>query len=103
MKKILLLAFAALTMTVGAKAEPRGGNNAFFSTEKSNKGVQFGLRAGFNLASFHDWYKNENGQFYSSSIPAFNVGINLDIPILRSFYYTNICHISMSPITQIQV
>ncbi len=81
MKKLLLAVVCALgALTVSAQ-ETSGTSSSFFSTEKADHGVRFGLRAGFNFATFTNDGDNE-----VDSRTAFHVGAIADIPLMRSLY-----------------
>lgn len=84
MKKILLtIACVLCAFTVSAQ-RAHSSSTSFFSTEKADRGITFGIRAGLNLSNM----KISNGEDSSSpdSKAGFNVGISMDIPMLQSLY-----------------
>lgn len=91
MKKILLLAALALgALAVSAQSVGGGrssGGNSFFSTEKADHGVTFGIRGGLNVAGLST--KAEKGEIVTCTGKngiGYNAGLNVDIPIVRSMY-----------------
>lgn len=91
MKKILLLAALALgTLAVSAQSVGGGrssGGNSFFSTEKADHGVTFGIRGGLNVAGLStEAVKGEKNYLSSKSGIGYNAGVNIDIPIVKSMY-----------------
>lgn len=83
MKKFLFTAVFAMLVFV-ASAQSGGKSPVFFSSEKADRGVTFGIRAGFNFANA----SVEAGHmvYETSSRTAFHVGIVADIPIVKSLY-----------------
>ncbi|MBR1726559.1 MAG: outer membrane beta-barrel protein, partial [Muribaculaceae bacterium] len=91
MKKILILAALALgAMAVSAQSVGGGrssGGNSFFSTEKADHGVTFGIRGGLNIAGLsHEFIKSYGDEYSFKNAIGFNAGINIDIPVVKSFY-----------------
>lgn len=83
MKKFLFMAVFAMGALV-ASAQKSGNSPVFFSTEKADRGVTFGIRAGLNFANVsaeanHRIYETDNRT-------AFHVGVVVDIPIVKSLY-----------------
>lgn len=84
MKKFLLIAVCALsTMAVSAQ-RASSTSSSFFSTEKADGGVQFGIRAGVNFAN--NSFKEDNVSVSPGSRTAFHVGVAVDFPLLESLY-----------------
>lgn len=84
MRKLFLVAVCAVcTMTASAQ-RASSSSSSFFSTEKVDGGVQFGIRAGLNLANASC---SENGHSVSlDSRAAFHVGVIADVPLMQSLY-----------------
>ena len=84
MRKLFLVAVCAVcTMTASAQ-RASSSSSSFFSTEKVDGGVQFGIRAGLNLAKASC---SENGHSVSlDSRAAFHVGVIADVPLMQSLY-----------------
>ena len=76
MKKILLSLLCAV-FAIGASAQ-RAGSSSFFSTEKAENPVVFGLRGGMNISTMA-------GDINVSSKIGFNAGLNVDFSIVESF------------------
>lgn len=85
MKKLLLTitVFAACTLTASAQ-RARSSSSSFFSTEKADEPITFGIRAGLNLA----YLKAKDGKtsYTGDTRTSFNAGISVDIPLLQSIY-----------------
>lgn len=84
MKKFLLVAVCALTTMAVSAQRASSSSSSFFSTEKAETGVQFGIRAGVNFANQTQKVSEESVSF--SSRTAFHVGFIADLPIVESFY-----------------
>lgn len=86
MKKFLLVAMCALsTMAVSAQ-RASSSSSSFFSTEKAETGVQFGIRAGVNFANMSLKDKDGGMSMSTDSRTSFHVGLAVDIPVVQSFY-----------------
>ena len=82
MKKILV-AIACMACVFSASAQQESSSyNSFFSTEKPEKGITWGIRAGFNLSNMSFSEEDES----ADSKAGFNVGIGVDFPLLQSLY-----------------
>lgn len=80
MKKILVaIACMACVFSVSAQQEK---STSIFSTEKANQGITWGIRGGFNLSNMKFSGDNES----ADSKAGFNVGVNIDFPLLQSLY-----------------
>lgn len=77
MKKILMIAACVFCMS-GVSAQ------SLFSTEKSDEGVTFGVRAGLNFANMNVSADNVSLSFDNRT--AWHVGVVADIPVVKSFY-----------------
>lgn len=84
MKKILLIAaLAVCSLTVSAQ-RASSSSSSFFSTEKADGGVKFGIRAGLNISNMT--LSEDNMSISSDSRTAFHVGVIADIPLMQSLY-----------------
>lgn len=83
-KTLLVIACAVLSLTASAQ-RASSSSSSFFSTEKADGGVRFGIRAGLNLANVSA--SGDGGSSYSpGSRTAFHVGVTADIPLMQSLY-----------------
>jgi len=86
MKKLLLVAVCALsTMAVSAQ-RASSSSSSFFSTEKAETGVRFGIRAGVNFSNISQKYEDEQVSSTFDSRTSFHVGVIADIPLMESLY-----------------
>lgn len=84
MKKTLLLAVVAVcSMTANAQIAS-GRSTSFFSTEKSENPISFGIRAGINLNS--PSVNNGWDEEFDATV-GLRVGVVADIPIFESLYF----------------
>lgn len=84
MKKILLVAaLAVCSLTVSAQ-RASSSSSSFFSTEKADGGVKFGIRAGLNLSNMS--MSEDNVSVSLDSRASFHVGVIADIPLMQSLY-----------------
>lgn len=80
MKKVLLtIACLVSAMAVSAQ-RASSSSSSFFSTEKADQPVTFGVRAGMNVSTLTGDVEDVNSRI------GFNVGVSLDIPLLQSLY-----------------
>ncbi|MDE5787293.1 MAG: PorT family protein [Bacteroidaceae bacterium] len=86
MKK-MLLAITAMAFTATSFAQrASSSSSSFFSTEKSDENITFGVRVGMNAANMtsdgigSDFTDNQKARI------GFNLGVNVDIPITQSMY-----------------
>lgn len=80
---MLVLACAFSVLTVSAQ-RASSSSSSFFSTEKSDEGVVFGIRGGILGANMSF---SEDGSSYSpGSRIGFNAGVNVDIPLMQSLH-----------------
>lgn len=84
MKKILLTIACVLCAFTASAQRAHSSSTSFFSTEKADRGITFGIRAGLNLSNI----KISNGEddLSPDSKAGFNVGVSMDIPMLQSLY-----------------
>ncbi len=81
MKKLFLVAVCALGVLTASAQRASSTSTSFFSTEKADQGVRFGIRAGLNFATM-------TGDFDESldSRVGYHVGVIADIPLMQSLY-----------------
>ena len=88
MKK-MLLAIAAMAFTATSFAQrASSSSSSFFSTEKSDESITFGVRVGMNAANVALDGFNSRSYFADKKKTriGFNLGVNVDIPITQSMY-----------------
>lgn len=91
MKKTLLLAVVAVcSMTANAQIAS-GRSTSFFSTEKSENPISFGIRAGINLNHFVADDAETDAQV------GFRLGVVADIPIFESLHFEPGLYFSTRP------
>ncbi|MBR1838567.1 MAG: PorT family protein [Bacteroidaceae bacterium] len=91
MKKLFLLAVVALGFTTAQAQIASGRSTSFFSTEKSDEGITFGVRAGSNINSFTGDVDDATGQV------GFRIGAVADIPIIESLHFEPGLYFSTRP------
>ena len=78
----LLLSIAALVCTVSVSAQrASSSSSSFFSTEKAEQPITFGVRGGVNFAGM----SGSDADDLDGRV-GFNFGVNVDIPLLQSLY-----------------
>jgi hypothetical protein len=85
MKKLLLIITVLTACTFTASAQrARSSSSSFFSTEKADAPITFGIRGGLNLA----YMKVKEGHVSNTgdTRTSFNAGVSVDIPLLQSIY-----------------
>jgi len=80
MKKVLLIAVCAILSLTASAQRATSSSSSFFSTEKADQPVTFGVRVGGNLSTMTGDIDDVKSRF------GFNVGVNVDIPLLQSLY-----------------
>lgn len=84
MRKILfILACAICTLNASAQYASDA-SSSFFSTEKSDQPVTFGIRGGVNFAK--QTASSDGYSFSPKNNVGFNVGLSVDIPMMESLY-----------------
>ncbi len=84
MKKILfVLACAICTLTASAQYASDA-SSSFFSVQKSDQPITFGIRGGINWAKQNVSY--DGYSFSPKNNVGFNVGVSVDIPMFESLY-----------------
>lgn len=83
-KKLLVLVCAFCALTASAQ-RASSSSSSFFSTEKADGGVTFGIRAGVNFAKITA-SDNDGNSFTPDSRTSFHVGVIADIPLMESLY-----------------
>lgn len=84
MKKVLLVAACAFCALTVSAQRASSSSSTFFSTEKVESGVQFGIRAGLNSSNMS--YSEDGYSLSPKSRTSFHVGFIADIPVVESFY-----------------
>lgn len=84
MKKVLLVAACAFCALTVSAQRASSSSTSFFSTEKVESGVQFGIRAGLNFSNMS--YSEDGYSLSPKSRTSFHVGLIADIPVVESFY-----------------
>lgn len=84
MKKLFLVCACALSALTMSAQRATSSSSSFFSTEKAEGGVQFGIRAGVNFANIS--YKESDVSYDFDSRTSFHVGVIADIPLMQSLY-----------------
>ena len=80
MKKLFVAAVCAVFALTASAQRASSTSSSFFSTEKADEGVRFGVRAGLNFA-------NLSGDHLDlDSRTSFHVGVIADIPLMQSLY-----------------
>ena len=83
-KKLLIIACVFCALTASAQ-RASSSSSSFFSTEKVDGGVTFGIRAGVNMANISG--SDSDGSSYSfGNRTSFHIGVTADIPIMQSLY-----------------
>ena len=80
MKKLLLAAVCAVFTLTASAQRASSTSSSFFSTEKADEGVTFGIRAGVNFANL------SGDDIDLDSRTSFHVGVIADIPLMQSLY-----------------
>lgn len=81
MKKLVVMAACAIFSLAASAQRASSSDSQFFSTEKADQKITFGVRAGVNFAGLSgDDMDDVDGR------TAFQVGVSVDIPILQSLY-----------------
>ena len=84
MKKIIIVAVCAFCALTASAQRASSSSSSFFSTEKAESGVQFGIRAGLNMAGMA--YEEDNVTVSTDNKTNWHVGIIADIPMMESLY-----------------
>lgn len=80
MKKVLLIAVCAVLSLTASAQRATSQSSSFFSTEKADQPITFGVRVGGNLSTMTGDIDDVKSRF------GFNVGVSVDIPLLQSLY-----------------
>ncbi|MBL1008594.1 MAG: PorT family protein [Escherichia coli] len=84
MKKIIIAAVCAFCALTASAQRASSSSSSFFSTEKVDGGVQFGIRGGLNVAGMD--YTEDNVTVSTDNRANWHVGIIADIPMMESLY-----------------
>lgn len=84
MKKYFLIIACAFVALSASAQRARSSSTSFFSTEKADAPISFGITAGVNFANMS--FSADGYSASPDSRTAFNVGLTVDIPMLESLY-----------------
>ena len=84
MKKLFLVVVCAICALTVSAQRASSSSSSFFSTEKVDDGVQFGIRAGINFANAS--CKEDGDKVSLDARTTFHVGVIADIPLMQSLY-----------------
>lgn len=84
MKKFLLVLTCAICTLTASAQYASDASSSFFSVQKSDQPVTFGIRGGVNFAKQSVSY--DGYSFSPKNNVGFNVGVSVDIPMLESLY-----------------
>lgn len=84
MKKYFMIIACAFVALSASAQRASSSSSSFFSTEKSDAPITFGITAGVNFANMS--FSADGGSYSPDSRTAFNVGLTVDFPILESLY-----------------
>ncbi len=84
MKKIILTIVGAIIATASFAQRASSSSTSFFSTEKSDRPITFGVRAGLNFANMS--WEEDHSSLSLDTRTAFNVGLSVDFPLIQSMY-----------------
>lgn len=86
MKKLLLIAVCAFGVMTASAQRASSTSSSFFSTEKVDGGVQFGIRAGLSLGNVSISSEDDSESSSFDSRATWHVGVIADIPFMESLY-----------------
>ena len=84
MKKIIIAAVCAFCALTTSAQRASSSSSSFFSTEKVDGGIQFGIRGGLNVANMTLEYDKISQA--SDAKTNWHVGVIADIPMMESLY-----------------
>jgi hypothetical protein len=85
MKKYLLIAVCAvMALSASAQRARSSSTSTFFSSERSDAPITFGITTGLNIANMT--FDQDGLSISPDSRTAFNIGLTVDIPLLESIY-----------------
>lgn len=84
MKKLFVATICAFMALSASAQRASSSSSSFFSTEKAESGVRFGLRAGLNMSTLS--LVEDNHTYTTDSRTAWHVGAIVDIPLMQSLY-----------------
>lgn len=84
MKKLFIATICAFMALSVSAQRASSSSSSFFSTEKAESGVRFGIRAGLNLSTLS--LVEDNHTYTTDSRAAWHVGAIVDIPLMQSLY-----------------
>lgn len=84
MKKILFVLVCAACAFSASAQRASSSSTSFFSTEKADQSVAFGIRVGMNSSNMK--FSEDNSSYSPDNQIGFNAGVSIDIPMLQSLY-----------------
>lgn len=84
MKKILFILVCAACAFSASAQRASSSSTTFFSTEKADRSVTFGVRVGMNSSNMN--FSGEDDSESADNKIGFNAGVSVDIPMLQSLY-----------------
>ena len=84
MKKILFILVCAACAFNASAQRASSSSTTFFSTEKAEQSVTFGIRVGMNSSNMQ--FSGEDDSDSPDNKIGFNAGVSVDIPMLQSLY-----------------
>jgi len=85
MKKYLLIAVCAvMALSASAQRARSSSTSTFFSSERSDAPITFGITTGLNIANMT--FDQDGLSISPDSRTAFNIGLTVDVPLLESIY-----------------
>lgn len=84
MKKYFMIIACAFVALSASAQRASSSSSSFFSTEKADAPITFGITAGVNFANMS--FSGDGGNYSPDSRTAFNVGLTVDLPLLESMY-----------------
>ncbi|MDR0981859.1 MAG: PorT family protein [Culturomica sp.] len=84
MKKFLFVLGCAICTLTASAQYASDASSSFFSVQKSDQPVTFGIRSGVNFAK--QSVSSDGYSFSSKNNVGFNIGVSIDIPMMESLY-----------------
>lgn len=84
MKKFYLIILCSCLAISASAQRASSSSSSFFSVERSDNPITFGVTAGLNIANMS--FKQSGLSISPDSRTGFNVGLTVDIPLLESIY-----------------
>lgn len=84
MKKVLSILVCVVCVLTASAQYASDASGSFFSTERSDQPVTFGIRGGVNFSKISESYEGYSAS--TKNYTGFNAGVSVDIPMLQSLY-----------------